>query len=368
MYFLCKSLITVTTKSTKVLNLFKNFSTNTSILNQKLASAKFISKADLVSRFVSSKPHESITSVQVKKRPARKKKSLETEGITPGVYNVVAYATAEEYNLEGLIDGLKKQDLYNSHLVPNEEDVVYANAKYKVEKEPREIFFFREGGIVLWNITDLESTNLLSFLRQYEQDSYAERLVQAESEVMNYKYQMDDKFSCLDKEGNFVLSNLDNENMTLVKYTFSNAMFLSVKLSIWEASLEKYIEEIENVTNDLKRGKKIKLSREDALRKHGELFALRHYLNLSSDVLDTPDFYWENEHLEGLYNQVCAYFCINKRSKVMNEKINHCVELIGLISHHLDDKHHIRLEWMIIILIMVEVVFEIIHYVDRYTH
>lgn len=58
------------------------------------------------------------------------------------------------------------------------------------------------------------------------------------------------------------------------------------------------------------------MTREEALRKHGELFALRHYLNLSSDVLDTPDFYWENEQLENLYNQVCVYFCINKRTKV----------------------------------------------------
>ncbi|KAJ8935803.1 hypothetical protein NQ318_023355, partial [Aromia moschata] len=31
-------------------------------------------------------------------------------------------------------------------------------------------------------------SNVLSFLRQYEQDSYSERLVQSESEIMNYKY------------------------------------------------------------------------------------------------------------------------------------------------------------------------------------
>lgn len=63
-------------------------------------------------------------------------------------------------------------------------------------------------------------------------------------------------------------------------------------------------------------GHAIKMSREEVLMKHGELFALRHYLNLSSDVLDTPDFYWEYEDLENLYNQICAYFSINKRTRV----------------------------------------------------
>lgn len=93
-------------------------------------------------------------------------------------------------------------------------------------------------------------------------------------------------------------------------------MALSVKLGIWEASLEKYIDSIEFVTEDLKQGNKIKMSREDVLRKHGELFALRHVINLSSDLLDVPDFYWDREDLERLYLQTCAYFSISKRTKV----------------------------------------------------
>ena len=50
----------------------------------------------------------------------------------------------------------------------------------------------------------------------------------------------------------------------------------------------------------------------------------------------------------------------------MNEKINDCLSLIELVTNHLNDKHHTRLEWMIILLIMVEVGFEILHYTERY--
>ncbi|CAH0549201.1 unnamed protein product [Brassicogethes aeneus] len=309
--------------------------------------------------------NDNLSSMQIKKRPVRKKKSIEVDKDVSGLFNVVAYATSEEYNLEALLEGLRKQDLYEPRLIENTE-VVHAVAKIKVDNESREIFFFKEGSVVLWNVTDLESSNLLAFLKKYQQDSYSEKMVQSESEIMNYKYQLgESKASSLDKDGNFILS-LEKDSITLDKYTFSNAMVLSVKLGIWEAFLDKYIDTIESVTEDLKFGKKIQMTREEVLRKHGELFALRHYLNLSSDVLDTPDFYWENEHLENLYNQVSSYFCINKRTKVMNEKINHCVALIELLSGHLSDKHHIRLEWMIIVLIMVEVGFEVIHYVDRY--
>jgi glutathione synthase len=45
----------------------------------------------------------------------------------------------------------------------------------------------------------------------------------------------------------------------------------------------------------------------------------------------------------------------------MNEKLNHCVELVELLSRQLTDAHHTRPEWMIIALITVEVGFEVVH-------
>ncbi|GAB0094805.1 required for meiotic nuclear division protein 1 homolog [Sergentomyia squamirostris] len=309
----------------------------------------------------------SISTLQIKKRPIRKKRPEDTED---GHFSVTAYATAEEYDLEKLLSGLVQQELYEpKKFICTDDngvdpDVLYVSAKYQVGKEPRDIFFFREGTVILWNIGELESSNVLSFLRQYEQDSYEESLVTSESEQMVYNYVPTEGTGAHLKRGQMLLTK--EEDSYLEKYTFSNAMSLSVKLGTWEASLDKYIDSIAFVTEDLKRGTKIKMSRADMLRKTGELFALRHLINLSSDLLDTPDFYWDREHLENLYAQTCAYFSISRRTKVMNEKLNHCVELADLISSNLNDAHHVRLEWMIIILIMVEVLFEIIHYAERY--
>ena len=40
-----------------------------------------------------------------------------------------------------------------------------------------------------------------------------------------------------------------------------------------------------------------------------------HLINLSSDLLDTPDFYWDREDLEILYNKTCNYLNIARRTK-----------------------------------------------------
>uniref|UniRef100_A0ABD2XLI0 DUF155 domain-containing protein n=1 Tax=Trichogramma kaykai TaxID=54128 RepID=A0ABD2XLI0_9HYME len=309
-----------------------------------------------------------INSLQMKKRPMRKKKILEDEDRpVPGYWSVKALATADEYDLENLMEGLLKQDLYcpmeiqtpaNRNSFP---DAIQAVAKYEVGSEPREIYFFREGTTVMWNVSELECSNVLQFLKQYEESSYSSKMVQDESETMLYTYADHGKQSHI-RDGNILLSH----DASLDKYTFSNAISQSVKLGIWEASLEQYIESIEFITNDLKAGRKIRMTRPAVLRKQGELFALRHFINLSSDLLDTPDFYWERDDLETLYQQICGYYSIAKRTRVMNEKLNHCVELVELLSSHLSDRHHVRLEWMIILLIMVEVGFETLHYIDRY--
>lgn len=305
------------------------------------------------------------------KRLLRRKKTAEDISDYPksGNWYVTAYATAEEYDLERLSDGLIKQNLYkpvdfsDDPLTKGGADVIHAVANYELSSEKRQIYFFREGSVVFWNVPELECISVLDFLKHYQIGTYYRSLVIAEKEIMNYSYNTSGKKSALDSS-KFCLDNSSgrcDHDINLEKFTLSNAMSLSVKLAIWEASLNHYIDSIEYVVEDLKSGKALRISRKEVTRKTGELFGLRHSINLSSDLLDVPDFYWENDELETLYLQLCSYFSISRRTRVMNEKLNHCMELVELLTSHLSDRHHVRLEWMIIVLIMIEVMIETLH-------
>lgn len=65
-----------------------------------------------------------------------------------------------------------------------------------------------------------------------------------------------------------------------------------------------------------------------------------------------------------LYKKVFNYFTIAKRTKVLNERLSFSLELIQVIEGSLNEKKHVRLEWIIIILIFVEVFFNIIDHID----
>lgn len=303
-----------------------------------------------------------------KNRPRRKKTSLEKTVVKSGFWNVVALATAEEYDLDAMYKSLVNNENYKPsslfetlHQCDTNFEFLHAVARYKVDNETRELFIFREGSFVVWNVSDLEIRNILSFVQNFEIHPYSESIVKNETEVMPYTYSINSNRTSLLQNGNICLTQ-DEEKTALDKYTYSNGMIASVKLGVWEALLDEFIESIEPVTVDLKLGKRITITREELLKKTGELYALKHRINLSSDLLDVPDFYWEREELEHLYLNTVRYFSVPKRTKVINDKLNHCIELVELLSSHLSDKHHVRLEWMVIILIAVEVLFEVLRF------
>ncbi|XP_046583017.1 required for meiotic nuclear division protein 1 homolog [Haliotis rubra] len=301
----------------------------------------------------------------VAKRPARKKVTPSKEA-KDGKMMVTAYAMAEELNLSQLRKALEAQGLYVIHELPV--DVtggLYAKAKYKVDEELREMFFFKEGSVVFWNTPEVERSEVLKFLMRHCEAPYDRSIVMHEMEDMPF-IMTSEATNLVGELINIQEKEEEEGHQILEKYTFSNALSQAVNLGVWEATLEKFVDLIEPVTEDLRDGKKIRMSRREVLRRTGELFSLRHVINLSSDLLDTPDFYWDRDMLESLYQKACNHLNISRRTRVMNERLSHLCELMELLSTHLNDTHHTRLEWMIIILILVEVVFEIVHYIERY--
>jgi len=223
-----------------------------------------------------------------------------------------------------------------------------------------DIFVFRTGCIVFWNFPELERLSALNFLTPFYEEPYSREVVEEESESLSFSISNTGK-SHLEKG----VINVGEEPSALVKYTFSDAISTSVKLGIWELSLMKIIDSIEPISEDLKERRGVQIKENEALQKTGEILALRHLVNLSSDLLDTPDFYWDRESLEDLYTKTCTHLAVSKRTRVVNEKLTHCLEIMEMIRGHIDTGHGHKLERIIIYLIMLEVFFECLHFYER---
>uniref|UniRef100_A0A8C6J1T6 Uncharacterized protein n=1 Tax=Melopsittacus undulatus TaxID=13146 RepID=A0A8C6J1T6_MELUD len=303
------------------------------------------------------------------KAPRTKQPSRANQPLLSDMQNLMqctAFATADEYHLGNLCHDLTSHGYVEITSLPRDAAnvLVMGTEKSAKDDDPGMIFFFREGAVVFWNVEEKSMKSVMQVLEQHEIQPYEVALVHWENEEINYR--IGEGQSKLHKGEILLNSELDSDEVVLQKFAFSNALCLSVKLAIWESLLDNFVESIQSIPEILKSRRKVKLSHADVMQKIGELFALRHRINLSSDLLITPDFYWDREKLEELYDKTCQFLNINRRVKVMNEKLQHCMELTDLMRNHLNEKHTLRLEWMIVILITIEVGGALFHYHTEY--
>ena len=118
----------------------------------------------------------------------------------------------------------------------------------------------------------------LFLIDEVSDNRYPGNLVNNEKEVM--KFTEVQTTSALVNDTIRLNSQSINEQI-LDKYTFSNALALSVKLGIWEALLDDEVEFVADLANRLKQGKHIKIEHGLMQRKSGELYSLKHAVNLS---------------------------------------------------------------------------------------
>uniref|UniRef100_H2YC26 DUF155 domain-containing protein n=2 Tax=Ciona savignyi TaxID=51511 RepID=H2YC26_CIOSA len=223
------------------------------------------------------------------------------------------------------------------------------------------IFTLREGALSFWNISDKGMNEIMHLTRKFEEESYQIHLVNWESEQMGYRFHPNaSKFL---KNQFLLCEDNDLTSRCAEMYAFSHALVVSVKLAHWEHSLDKLIRSIESLPRELMVGSKLQYrTTESLLQKIGEVFMIRHQLNLQYNLLDVPDVYWDREDLEQLYVKTTEFLNIVRRARIMNEKLSYCAHMVELVKSHLAEQKSIRIEILIVLLILIEVLFEIIHF------
>lgn len=82
-----------------------------------------------------------------------------------------------------------------------------------------------------------------------------------------------------------------------------------------------------------------------------------------SELTDSlPDLFWDSRHelgLEGYYEAVGRALDVDVRIRQLNEKLDYASGIVEVLRERLSESHGLELEWIIIALIAVEVMFEL---------
>jgi uncharacterized Rmd1/YagE family protein len=85
-------------------------------------------------------------------------------------------------------------------------------------------------------------------------------------------------------------------------------------------------------------------------------------LNLHSELLETPDVYWEEPNLGHLFDRMADNLDIPNRISILNKRLDYMQEVTEVVRTYMTNRTAHFLEKIIVILIAVEVLF---HLMDK---
>ncbi|KFY33946.1 hypothetical protein V494_07185 [Pseudogymnoascus sp. VKM F-4513 (FW-928)] len=288
-------------------------------------------------------------------------------GATHGLKSVTAICVAEEFAMDSVVRILRSQgypiDPQGTGFL--DDQVVHTKAV-----GGGDVFIFPSGTIVSWSLPEDLAIKLATqtlapaatnpHLDQIEMEDleYQEDPSQESSSIKGEVITLGTKMEAVEND-----TSSGKTSTTLAQIAFSSGLARSTKLAVLETSLTKYLDSTRTIPPILSRGGRLPFNQQFILQKTGALLELRAQLNHYSELTDSlPDLFWDSRHelgLEGYYDQVGRALDVSVRIKSLNAKMDYAHEIVSVLRETLSKSHSTWLEWIIIVLIAVEVGFEL---------
>jgi len=222
-----------------------------------------------------------------------------------------------------------------------------------------EMFVFSYGVVVFWNFTENQEKAILGDLAFAENETGVSLTtrpldeVDFETEEFHFEYSPDVKRPRVFNDMITLLPRSDH----MVKLTISHAIAQSTKLIFFEGRMAETMEDAQHVPKRLALTGELNMTRTEIVRILGRLFKSRVDINLSSNILDVPNFFWDSEPtLHPLYVAIREYLEIDQRIKKLNERCRVFLDLAEILSDNHADAKMSYITWIIIILIVISII------------
>jgi uncharacterized Rmd1/YagE family protein len=210
------------------------------------------------------------------------------------------------------------------------------------------IFFFQYGVTVWWG-SEIIGRQILAQVKPFEIKSEKE----IDFERCEFSYN-----SPTPQEGamRIVVDHIYLENKSVEqKLAFSHGLAQSAKLTTFEDRIEDVISTAQRFPGALQEGGTVSITKNEAARLMGTLFIHRMNVNLHTDILDTPKYFWEHGELKPIYFDTRYYMDIDQRVEVLNQRLQIVENLFTVIHQELNTRHFRHLEWVVLCLFFVDI-------------
>ncbi|WP_299338832.1 RMD1 family protein [uncultured Psychroserpens sp.] len=250
------------------------------------------------------------------------------------MYKVLAYQVSNTINLKET-----KSQLDWRLLFQDSDELFYEFTSNQF------VYIFQYGMMSFFNMNTEEIDQALGKLRPYCTGDLTEKL----SEDVSVVIQKD----TLKVEFNKII--LPDINAEMIRLVMLNAS-QSVALTRYSEITETLLVETNEHTKYLERKGKLDISGNKLKRFIGKVLNIKNKISENLYIFDSPEIVWEDEQLNKLNLDLKQTFDLKDRYHLIHDRIDIIKENLELFKDIMDHKESSKLEWIIIILILVEVI------------
>lgn len=264
----------------------------------------------------------------------------------------LSFCVAEKIDLNRLDIYFKEK--YPDFLITRLRDVL----KLKIHTERSMlIYVFNNGTIVTWGIKRHVVTTYLKQIIEFSHRPLAFQVHDEFSYSLGNKTQIS-PHGYYDVDCLTIDAETDDEDVRLsLSYGFAQSVKLQYFETLQENLIEKYTPFITNLSN---KGEMF-LSRNSIRQIIGEILIAKSEMNLISNFLYHPKFFWRHPGLEEFFTLLERYLHIQRRINAINHRLDTLNEIFDMFNSYLENRHSTSLELIIIALIAIEILIGILH-------
>lgn len=260
----------------------------------------------------------------------------------------VSFCTAKSYRLNSLLNYFKGRKFHTK---------LYRNVLHvHIPEINSDIFFFSHGCFVSWNLKRKNELQMLQEIKPFSIDP----LDKIEIDYFSYKLGQETSLETHERFNTDVIT-LDSDNVQ-IKLAISYGLAESIKLEYYEELIKNTIKKNSQLPEELAKTGKILLSRKAISQRMGEIFIEMSSVNLNSDYLDVPEYFWRFPNLENYYTITEQFLDITGRVNALNQRLDVLHQFFDMLTGQLQFQHSSMLEIIIILLIFIEIIISLIQW------
>ena len=221
------------------------------------------------------------------------------------------------------------------------------------------VYYFANGTVISWNVPPRRDRHVLRHAKKYVTDAFSKM----EQDEFSYQY---DTQTLIEPNGYFnvdMIRLVDNDEDELA---ISYALAQSVKLQAYEQLVDSMVNRYNPLVQNLATFGKIKVPKREIPKIMGRIFLVKSSINLKSEYLNLPKYFWEHCSLEPEYKKIEKYMDIPKRVDSLNQKLDLLNEMFDMLDSQLQHRESSFLEMVIVALICIEIIFSIVELIKMH--